>query len=356
MRKQYSESNSSSARGFLWKPLISKVQKCMWWIIFSLLFLIALLFLAANFPGLDPREDVRFGVTFSSRFARDLGLDPHETLQAIFSDIGIQKVRIPVYWDLVEKQKGVFDFSDIDWQLEMARQNGADVILAMGQKVPRWPECFVPEWAKTSEDEKNNAALSFLRETVERYRDHSEIVLWQVENEPFLHFGTCLPIEASVLDAEIALVRLADPSRGILTTDSGELSFWIPSASRGDVFGTTLYRRIWNERFGYFTYPIGPAFFRMKAALVRLFTDQKHFMIIELQGEPWGPGSFLDMPLSEQWKTMNAEKLREAVFYARQVGFSDVYLWGAEWWYWLKISKGESALWEEAKALLSPNH
>ncbi|QQS21186.1 MAG: cellulase family glycosylhydrolase [Candidatus Moraniibacteriota bacterium] len=185
----------------------------MWWIIFSLLFLIALLFLAANFPGLDPREDVRFGVTFSSRFARDLGLDPHETLQAIFSDIGIQKVRIPVYWDLVEKQKGVFDFSDIDWQLEMARQNGADVILAMGQKVPRWPECFVPEWAKTSEDEKNNAALSFLRETVERYRDHSEIVLWQVENEPFLYFGTCLPIEASVLDAEIALVRLADPSR-----------------------------------------------------------------------------------------------------------------------------------------------
>lgn len=330
------------------KAFFFRCLKIVLWVAAGTLVSAVLLFVYFNLPGPKPREDVRFGVTFSSRFARDMGLDASETLRALFVDLGVRKVRIPVYWDAVERERGNFDFSDIDWQLDMARQYGAEVILAVGQKVPRWPECFIPSWVNT-EALKNEAAKRFIQETISRYKYRSEIALWQIENEPFLAFGICPPMSGDALDQEIAVARLEDPSRSILTTDSGELSLWVSAASRGDVFGTTLYRKLWSNRFGYITYPIGPNFFRFKEMLVRLLTHQKNFVVIELQGEPWAPGSLSTVSLEEQWKTMNAEQLLENVRYARQVGFSDVYLWGVEWWYWLKEKKETPALWNAAK-------
>ena len=332
------------------KHLFLRSFRVFLWAFLFVFVLCAILFAYFNLPGPAPRGDVQFGVTFSSRFARDLGLDAPKVLRALFEDLGVRKVRIPVYWDVVERERGRFDFSDIDWQLDMAKQYNAEVILAVGQKVPRWPECFVPAWANT-DVLKNEAAIRFIQETIGRYKNRSEVSLWQIENEPFLAFGVCPPISGETLDREVAAARAEDTSRLILTTDSGELSTSIPAASRGDVFGTTLYRKLWSNRFGYITYPIGPNFFRFKEQLVRLFTQQKHFMVIELQAEPWANGSLTDVSLDEQWKTMNAEQLMENVRYARQVGFSDVYLWGAEWWYWLKEKKETPALWNAARSI-----
>ena len=58
-----------------------------------------------------------------------------------------------------------------------------------------------------------------------------------------------------------------------------------------------------------------------------------------------------DVSLTEQFRTMDEHKLRENVLYAQQVGFPEIYLWGAEWWYWLKEKKGYPAVWETAKEL-----
>ena len=328
--------------------------KIFLWTAFSGFVFAALLFVYFNLPGPSPRSDVQFGVTFSSRFARDLGLDAPETLRALFVDLGVRKVRIPVYWDTVERTRGVFDFSDVDWQLNMAQKYGAEVILSVGQKVPRWPECFIPTWASGNETLKNEAAKRFIKETLDHYKNRPEITLWQIENEPFLAFGLCPPLATETLDQEIAAARREDSSRPILTTDSGELSTWIPAASRGDVFGTTLYRKIWSARFGYVTYPIGPNFFLFKEWLARLLTNQKNFMVIELQAEPWVPGSLTDISLDEQWKTMDEKKLLENVDYARRVGFQEVYLWGAEWWYWLKEKKDTPAVWNAAREIFRP--
>ena len=330
------------------KRIMMKAMRATLFAVGGIFVLAAGLFVFFNLPVRTPEKEVSFGITFSSRFARDLGLDAPETFRAIFEDLGVRRVRIPVYWDAVEPERGHFDFSDIDWQLDMARQYGAQVILAVGQKVPRWPECFVPAWADT-EDLKNEAAERFIRETIARYKDRPEISLWQIENEPFLAFGICRPIASTTLDREIAAARAEDPSRPILTTDSGELSTWISAASRGDVFGTTLYRKLWSARFGYITYPIGPNFFRFKELLARIFAGQRHFMVIELQAEPWANGSLKDVSLDEQWKTMDADQLRKNVLYARQAGFSDIFLWGAEWWYWLKEKKGVPDLWNAAR-------
>jgi hypothetical protein len=313
---------------------------------------VLLLFGYFNLPGPDPREDVHLGMTFSYRYASGLGLDWKETYLALLDEVGVRKLRIPVYWDLVEKEPKIYDWADIDWQIAEAKKRDAEVILSIGQKVPRWPECHIPGWVGDDTDTRRAALLRFMMKAVERYKDHPEIAVWQVENEPFLPFGICPPFDPEFLKQEVAFVKSLDPSRPILVTDSGELSLWVGAADSGDMFGTTLYRDIYSKNVGgYFTYPIGPNFFIAKEMLVRLLTDQEDFSVIELQGEPWASGWIAEIPLEEQFRTMDEHKLVENVDYARQVGFRDIYLWGGEWWYWMKVKKEYPAVWETGKEL-----
>lgn len=324
------------------------IFKVIGFTLLGIFLLSALLFAYFNMPGPKPRQDVSFGITFSSRYAESLGLSWHETYVALLDDMQVKKIRLPLYWDLIEKNPGEYDFSDVDWQLDEAKKRHAQIILAMGQKVPRWPECFVPTWADTDALRKQRL-LAFEEKAIERYKNHPEVVMWQVENEPFLTFGNCVNFDINLLDDEIALVRKLDATRPILTTDSGELSLWFHAAARGDQFGTTLYRDIWSKKFGYITYPIGPNFFLFKEMIVRLLTDQTHFMVIELQAEPWANGWVADILLSEQFRTMDEHKLSANIEYAKQLGYPEIYLWGAEWWYWMKVEKGYPAVWDTAK-------
>lgn len=307
-----------------------------------------------NLPGPAPRGGVALGVTFSVPYARDLGLDWREAYGATLDDLGVRKLRIPVYWNLVEREKGVYDFSDTDWMLDEAAKRGADVIVVIGQREPRWPECHIPDWVK---DEGNDAyrqarLTDFIGAAVSRYRERPEVSVWQVENEPFVEFfGECPAFSREFFDSELAYVRSLDPSRPILVTDSGEFSTWTAAASRADILGTTMYRKVHNPKYGYVTYPLGPNYYRFKAALIRLFFGKDRFIVAELQAEPWASGWVAHEPISEQYETMNPDMLREYVEYSKRVGFSESYLWGVEWWYWLKETKGEPAVWNTAKEL-----
>ncbi|HPN96560.1 MAG TPA: cellulase family glycosylhydrolase [Candidatus Moranbacteria bacterium] len=320
-----------------------------------LVFLIAIvaLLIFFNWPTKRENENVKFGITFSARYANDIHLDWKKVYLVILDDLGAKKIRLPIYWDLTEKTSGEYDFSDIDWQLDEAQKRNAEVILVIGQKVPRWPECAIPLWLKDDDEKRKESLLKFLGVIVERYKDNETIKYWQVENEPFLPFGICPDLDVDFLDKEIAKVRSIDQSKKIIITDSGELSLWVRAAKRADVFGTTMYRTIWKKGLGYFDYPIGPRFFQFKYFLNKKIAKQDKIMVIELQGEPWISGYTTSEPLSEQFKSMNAEKLKDNVAFARRVGFPEVYLWGVEWWYWLKMEQGHSELWEEAKSLFN---
>ena len=82
---------------------------------------------------------------------------------------------------------------------------------------------------------------------------------------------------------------------------------------------------------------------------MRLLTPQTHFMVIELQAEPWANGWVGDATNEEQFRTMDEHKLVANIEYAKQVGFPEIYLWGAEWWYWMKVDRQYPAIWDTAK-------
>ncbi len=335
---------------------MKKFCKIFGWIFLSIIALIVFVFILFNLPIGTPRQDIKLGMTFSSRYAEALGLSWQETLLAQLDELGIKHWRIPVYWDLVEATQGEPDYSAVDWQLnEIAKRDGT-VILSVGQRVPRWPECHIPSWAQEDVTLREQRLLAHIERTVERYKYRDEITVWQVENEPFLsQFGECPPLDPAFLEQEIALVKKLDPTRPVLVTDSGELSLWIRAAKRGDLFGTTLYREIYTHRFGgrYIEYPVSPAFFHIKTAFTKLFTHQENFMVIELQAEPWAPGWVDNYGVEEQFKTMNEEKLRDTLVYAQRLEFPEIYLWGGEWWYYLKVRKNYDGLWETGKELFN---
>lgn len=324
------------------------------YILIALILGATFVFIAFNLPTGTPRADVKLGMTYSYRYAEALGLDPKSTLTAQLSELGITEWRIPVYWDLVESKQGEADYAWVDWQLEEIEKYHGQVILSIGQRVPRWPECHIPDWAKADQSLREEALLKHIERTVLRYQDRESIVMWQVENEPFLtQFGECPPLDKKYLEKEIALVKSLDSTRPVLVTDSGELSLWVRAAKRGDVFGTTLYRHLYTHNFGgrYITYPVSPSFFQIKTALVKLLTEQENFIVIELQAEPWAPGWIRDYPLAEQFKTMDETKLKENVEYAKRLGFPTIYLWGGEWWYYAKEKLQYPGIWETGKEI-----
>lgn len=319
--------------------------------IFLILFLFVIFLLSRG--HVPSKDKVQYGVTFSAQQAEDLGLDPKEVFQAMIYDLGIRKMRLSAYWDEVEKEKGEFNWEELDWQLAMATKVDSEIILSVGGRLPRWPECHFPNWVENLEvGSREQEILDYIEATVLRYRDDQNIKAWQVENEPFLsHFGKCPDLDPKFLDKEIALVKSLD-NRPIVVTDSGELSVWVPAAKRADIFGTTMYRDTYSKFFQrYIHYPIAPGFFRFKKNIARLFAHPDEWIVIELQGEPWGPIPFQNLSKEERDKTMNIDKFVEITDFARRAGFDKLYFWGVEWWYWEKQTQNNPALWNYAKTL-----
>lgn len=340
-----------------WKRFKHYFLKVFFGILLVAYFLVVVLYgilFIGPVPDGTKAENATWGINFSHRQAEALGLDWQETFLALADDLGAQYWRIPVYWDEVEKIKDEYDFSPWDWQLEQLEERDASVILALGFKLPRWPECHFPDWVEDkNQPTKDKELFQYIREVVAHYRDNPTIIMWQVENEPFLWpFGECPRPDADLLDAEIKLVRELDSSRPIMITDSGEWSTWIGSGKRADVFGSTLYRIIHDPRIGFLEYTFfTPTFHARKAMLLHLFRPDLEVQVIELQAEPWTMNLPLsEAPLEEQYRTLSPEQFDKNISFALDVGWDTYYLWGAEWWYWLK-EQGKDEIWLKASEL-----
>lgn len=329
-----------------WKIILKKFAA----VLFILIGLILL-----TFKPYIPRGAKIWGVTYSSFYARQLGYDPEKLFKIILKELNVKDVRLVAYWPEIEPSRDFYDFSVLDSQINELKNAGGKTILTLGMRVPRWPECHIPKWIeKETLSIKQERLIKYIIETVIRYKNNPAVWAWQVENEPFLgHFGECPKTDPAFLDEEIRLVKFIDNTRPIIISDSGELGRWHKAYKRADIFGTTMYRVIWTKYTGYFTYPLKPSFFHFKAGLTQSLFGEKEIINIELQAEPWLEKRPWETALVEQLKSFPVSQLKENIEYAKEVGFEKNYLWGAEWWYWLKDKYHESNYWEEAKKLFN---
>lgn len=300
------------------------------------------------------------GVTYISGYAASFGLDPRETLGSILDDLGARQLRLVSYWSVIEREKGHYDFSDLDWQMQAAEKHGAKVSLAIGLRQPRWPECHSPKWVDTSQprEQWQPALEDFMTAVVDRYKDSPSLESYQLENEFYNSvFGECYNADRDRLADELDLVHRLDSKHPVIISRSNNTPTLMLRAPVTDLNAFTLYRKVYDSTITkrYFTYPMPPWHYSAIAGWQKIIGGQDS-IIHELQAEPWPPsgqGGIKGISLAEQDQTLSAKRLRANVEFAKNTGMRHIDLWGAEYWYYRKVKLHDPSVWDEAKLIFA---
>lgn len=329
---------------------------CSRWFLVPLLVVILLILFVFYLAHKPAPEKIQYGMSFNTMYAQELGLNWKETYDAILHDLGVRHLRLAAHWPMVEPIQDVYNFDELDYQLAEAEAVGAEVVFAVGRRLPRWPECHIPQWAEAlTWEEQQEEILSYATAVINRYKDNPAITYWQIENEPYLEVFAkehCGEFDEAFFEREVDHFRSLDDSRPFLVTDSGNLGTWFGPYKHGDAFGTSVYVHFWNPELGQFKTILPPWFYRLKEGWVELFLGEQETMLIELSAEPWLLQPITEVAVEVQFSRMDIEKFEEILEYAKNTRYQKQYLWGAEWWYWLD-KKGHPEMWQKGKEVFS---
>jgi len=331
------------------------MRRSVKWILISVTTLIVVFSLTLFFFARKQEpESINYGISYNVPYVLELGLDPDEVFGAFLNELNVRNLRMSAHWTLIEPKQNRYDFEWMDKHIKEAEKVDAKIIFGVGRRLPRWPECHIPTWAKTlTWDEQKIEIREYIEAVVERYKDSSSITHWQIENEPYLEIFAkehCGELDEDFLKEEIELVKRLDPTRPVLVTDSGNLGTWTGAYSNGDSFGTSVYVYFWNPELGQFKTILPPWFYRVKENIMGLLYGEKETFLIELSLEPWLLEPVTEVPVETQYSRMDAGKFDEIISYAKETRYENQYLWGGEWWYWLS-EHGHEEMWEKGKQL-----
>lgn len=333
-------------------------MKSFWkkWIIGLLLGVLVLALLLFILARKEVPATIQYGMSFNTLYAEELGLDWKETYDAILDELGVRHLRLAAHWPMVEPINDIYNFEELDYQIARAEEVGADVVFAVGRRLPRWPECHIPDWATgLTQEEQQDQILEYVGVVMNRYKNSPAITYWQIENEPYLEVFAkehCGNFDASFFEREVAFFREQDDTRPFLITDSGNLGTWAGPYKNGDAFGTSVYVHFWNPELGQFKTILPPWFYRVKESVMEIMYGEKETMLIELSAEPWLLEPIAGVDIEIQYTRMDLEKIEDILAYAEDTRYEKQYLWGAEWWYWLS-TRGHPEIWERGKLLFN---
>jgi hypothetical protein len=305
------------------------------------------------------------GTTFSQVQCQYIGLDYQETFRRIAA-LGFDCVRLCSYWNEIEPVENQFSFSTLDWLLEESHRHNLDVVLTVGMKAPRWTEFHFPQWINdrhnTSggphpidrQDELGDRTLKFIEKVVTHTRTAPAIKYWQVENEPFTRLditgGRFLSYE--FVRQEVEQVRsLIPPEHQILLTNS----ITLPAAqvtednralqeslALADGIGINVYTKVPIGNSAFYVEPLPPYWNKLKTWQSSIRGANKTVWVAEAQAEPWEPNELVALK-REEYPSCTPRRMETLVTTLTNMGYSNVLLWGCEYWYWHK--KNRRNLW-----------
>lgn len=329
---------------------------------------------AMTLPSLSINRPQTLGTTFSQLQCQYLGLD-YQTVFRQICRLGFDQIRLCCYWHELEPQPNQFDFTTLDWLLQESERHQIDLILAVGMKVPRWPEFHFPEWLSNQYetgrgyaplDQRSPAVadqtLRLIDAVVNHTRHAAGVKYWQVENEPFTQLeitgGRFLSYQ--FVEQEVNLVRqLALPNQKVLLTGSISLPFADAAAdaaafqqclAMADAVGLNVYSKVPLGQTAYYLEP-QPAFWQTLHTWQRqLALHHKEIWIAEAQAEPWEPNQLV----ATQGLFHPSSSPQQAIDLVQRliaVGYPNILLWGCEYWYWQQ-QQGQSTWWAAIQQLI----
>ena len=291
------------------------------------------------------------GITYTPRQAKWLDLDTEKTFAELL-EWGFDVIRLGCYWNEIEKEKGVYDFTEIEKLLKQCEEKAQNVVLTVGMKAARWPEYYFPEWMEAPRpDTVEKEVLAFVDMCIKKLKKYACITHWQVENEPLDPSGpNHWQISDGLLEKEVTLVRSLD-NRPIIINVWGNLltkrDCFKKAENLADIVGINLYYKtpFWRRLY------IGPrdSQFVLKREIKKC---SKPVWITELQAEPWersGKDFRSDSP-----ESISPPLLRKNIEKAVTLGAEAILLWGCEYWVFQK-KRGNREYEDIAKKLLSQN-
>ncbi len=300
-------------------------------------------------------ESTDIGVSFSLLSCTEYDIAWRDALKSTL-DLGFKRFRLMSYWNLHEKNQGSYDFAELDEQLKIIESRGGRVSLSIGIRQPRYPETHMPKWTENlSAREVTSLYMKYHTAVIERYKDSPCIESWQLENEFWLRsFGENFDYSRTRLKQEFAVIRNLDPSRPIIMTLASVVSLPLGRPTP-DIYGTSMYRVIYNsESQKYTTTWAKPWVYKIKKFFIKLIKN-RNLIVHELQAEPWGPKANWEMSTHEQFKSINSSEVEKSIAYAKASGITYIDMWGAEWWYWRKMTYTDTGLQETVSKLIHPS-
>jgi hypothetical protein len=333
-----------------------------------------------NMP-VEPRGSTPLGISFRRPVVDTLGLEPRSTLDTLLG-YPFEVIRLGAYWDRIEPAPGVFDPSDLDWQVEAAAHAGKRIVLAVGAlKTFGYPEFFAPAHRvgpplpertrirPAAYTTLLDAATEFVSRIVSRYAECSAVVAWQVEHESVDPLGMehSWRLDEAFVFREIEAVRRTDPTRPVLlngflpVSPFVRVSQWFQTRDQGDsidvaqrhadIVGLDYYPRHALVRLGPLTvYAEGDSDARPKRVFAWARHHARRLMISEGQAEPWEavtrppnpPGRVMYSCPPDQVIASFNTCMRWAQ--AAGVNLEGYLFWGAEYWVLRSISGDSSYL------------
>jgi hypothetical protein len=320
-----------------------------------------------------PRGPTKLGISFRPLQAVALGLDPRAALDTLLKH-PFQLLRVAAYWSRLEPQAGSFDPLELDRQVDAAERAGKQIIICVGAvKAFGYPEFFVPahhlnaplpEGQLVSRDTHPrllDAALAQVTRVVDRYKQSTSVVAWQVEHEAVDPLGLehSWRLATSFVEEEVQALRAADPSRPVVmngflagsmpvrahqwwrTRDQGD-SFAVAN-QLADIVGIDHYPRqaVLGVR-GWSLYLTSGAGRGGQRALGRVaaqaYVHDRRLMVTEGQAEPWETSTVPPNPAGRFPSSCTPDDLvnnyNSCMTWVRQAQMAlDAYLfWGAEYW------------------------
>jgi hypothetical protein len=319
---------------------------------------------------IQPRGSTLVGISFRPPQVDAAGLDLQSALSRLL-EYPFQLLRLGAYWRRMEPAPGEFVPDELDWQIKAAEAAGKQVLLCVGGvKCFGYPEFFVPSWRLPTAIREGvvvgaedhawllEPALEFVTRIVERYRDSSAIVGWQIEHESVDPLGLehSWRLGRDFVSTEIQAVRRADPrGRPVLLngflpmSNLVALQQWWRTRPEGDsvafaidaadIVGLDVYPR--NGLFGFGPVAayldggegLGPRLLRSRL-VARALRAHKRIMVSEGQAEPWETVVRPPDPSGGVMYSCTPERLIRT--YNEFVGsLPELYaylFWGAEYW------------------------
>ena len=307
----------------------------------------------------------RLGLTINFRNFGWYDLDRNEALQQLLA-LPVEHVRIPIPFDIVERQKGQFDFSTTDEVVQKAKEHKKTIHFQFGAKTAAGKEVNLPEWLLDEMPELNKPGpldihpkfreytMEYLEQSASRYLPKVEgRGAIYVENEGHnrrLPLTNYRYITQPFHREEVALVKTIDPFRRPIIQNIPDTigeTFTLLKRDDIDIVGFNIY-----DQAEFFNLPIPKSIYKegywagvkFLARLVEFFGKQRD--IPERQSNYWLNGA------KEPVYPFSIEKFLEGMLRLQNImPEAIVFLWDVEQRLWRAKYHGGVDQIEELEAL-----